>query len=77
MDFDYKEELDELLGDGCHVISMINYDKWTDVIDDICSCEYILSNSLHGLIVADAYGVKNLFCEEKSKKTNQKTSETR
>ena len=62
-DFDYKEELDALLGGECHVISMMNYDRWTDVIDDICSCEYILSSSLHGLIVADAYGVKNLFCE--------------
>ncbi len=75
MDFDYKKELDELLGDGCHVISMINYDKWTDVIDDICSCEYILSNSLHGLIVADAYGVKNLFCEFVHHHTNQEKFE--
>ncbi|MBE6322395.1 MAG: polysaccharide pyruvyl transferase family protein [Bacteroidales bacterium] len=75
MDFDYKEELDELLGDGCHVISMINYDKWTDVIDDICSCEYILSNSLHGLIVADAYGVKNLFCEFVHHHANQEKFE--
>lgn len=63
IDFDYKEDLERLLGDGCHIISMIDYDKWTDVIDDICSCEFILSSSLHGLIVADAYGVKNMFCE--------------
>ncbi|MCK9154708.1 MAG: polysaccharide pyruvyl transferase family protein [Paludibacteraceae bacterium] len=27
-------------------------------IDEICSCESILSSSLHGLIIAEAYGVK-------------------
>lgn len=74
-DFDYKEDLDALLGEECHVISMINYDKWTDVIDDICSCEYILSSSLHGLIVADAYSVKNLFCEFVHHHANQEKFE--
>ena len=34
-----------------------------EVIDRICSCDIILSSSLHGLIVADAYGIKNKFCE--------------
>ena len=31
------------------------------VIDEICSCNVILSSSLHGLIVSDAYGIKNLY----------------
>lgn len=32
-------------------------DDWKKIIDDICSCEYILSSSLHGIIVAHAYNV--------------------
>lgn len=31
------------------------------VINDIVSCEYILSSSLHGLIIADVYGVSNIW----------------
>lgn len=31
------------------------------VIEDIASCELILSSSLHGLIVSDAYGVPNYW----------------
>ena len=30
---------------------------WQKVIDDILSCEFIVSSSLHGLIIAEAYNV--------------------
>jgi pyruvyltransferase len=46
------------------LIDIAHYgDHFFEVIDKICSCDIILSSSLHGLIVADAYGVKNMFCE--------------
>ena len=45
------------------IISMTDYAKWTDVIDKICSCQYILSESLHGLIVAETYGIPNVWVD--------------
>ena len=33
-----------------------------EVFSLISSCEYIISTSLHGIICADAYGVKNCWC---------------
>ena len=35
-----------------------NYDSF---INELASCDYILSSSLHGLILSDAYGVPNMW----------------
>lgn len=43
------------------LISMASYDKWTDVIDKMNSCSFIVSSSLHGLIVSDSYGIPNFW----------------
>lgn len=45
------------------VIKMFDYSHWTDVIEQVCSCDIIASSSLHGLIVAEAYSIPNLWIE--------------
>lgn len=44
---------------NCIIIDLVNYKKWTDVIDEILSCKKIVSSSLHGLIVSDSYKIPN------------------
>lgn len=56
-------EIKEKYADEILVIDLARYEKWTDVIDQICSCEKILSSSLHGLIVSDAYQIPNCWIE--------------
>lgn len=41
------------------IIDMSRYSCWKDIIDTICSCDLILSSSLHGLIVSDVYQIPN------------------
>jgi hypothetical protein len=43
------------------------FDCVEKVIDDICSCKQILSSSLHGLIVADAFNIPSLYVKMDSK----------
>lgn len=39
----------------------IRTDNYKAFIDDICSCKKIISSSLHGIILAEAYGVPAVF----------------
>ena len=38
-----------------------HYVEWTDFLDQLISCENIFSESLHGLIFAEAYSIPNLW----------------
>lgn len=43
------------------LIRMQGYSDWKKVIEDICSCEKIISSSLHGLIISDAFNIPNVW----------------
>jgi pyruvyltransferase len=45
---------------GCELIS-INGPNITDVARSMKSCDFIVSSSLHGLIVADSFGIPNAW----------------
>ena len=62
MDF-YNRHKNEVI-----IIKMRDYKDWHDIPDLICSCKYILSSSLHGLIISDSYGVPNKWISMSSLK---------
>ena len=37
------------------------FKSWKSFINEICSCDAILSSSLHGIIIADAYRIPNVW----------------
>lgn len=45
----------------------LNTDEIENVVNDISSCEHVISSSLHGIIVSQAYDVKALWIDVKSK----------
>ncbi|MCM1070057.1 MAG: polysaccharide pyruvyl transferase family protein [Bacteroides sp.] len=45
------------------LIDIRNYNDWHDFIDEILECEAIASSSLHGLIMAYAYDIQNVWVE--------------
>lgn len=61
-----KAELSQFKNDdSITIIHMTGYRNWTDVINQILSCECVASSSLHGIIISEAYGVPNLWVEIK------------
>lgn len=50
-----------------HLIKVKEYSNWLDFIKEINSCEYVISSSLHGLIVSEAYNIPNRWIEIQNK----------
>lgn len=50
---------------GCKIIDVTK--PVIEVIEDICSCEKIISSALHGIICADAYGVPVMWMRMSNK----------
>lgn len=55
----YEETIKKLNSDKILIINLL--DDIEKVIDDVCSCEQIISSSLHGIIIGHAYAVPSLW----------------
>lgn len=47
--------------DSYTFISMAHYSDWREVVLKITQCRLVLSSSLHGLIISDAYNIPNIW----------------
>lgn len=61
--FSETEYFKERYSDNFFVIDLNTYDV-EKTIDLICSCDYILSTSLHGLIVSHAYNIPSIWIKK-------------
>lgn len=50
-----------LQDDSVAILNLRKYKNWRSFIDNLCACDFIISTSLHGLIIADSYSIPNMW----------------
>lgn len=55
------QEYKETFQNEIEIVNLSNYNAWTEIVDKICSCDCVISSSLHGLIVSDSYNIPNIW----------------
>ena len=45
------------------LIKIQSYRNWKTIINEINECDFIISSSLHGIIISDAYNIPNVWVE--------------
>lgn len=68
--FSMEKEISRKCGKE-HILSM-NTTDYRSVIDQICSAEKVISSSLHGIILAESYGVPAVFYQDRKQRFNYK-----
>lgn len=61
--FRKEQEYRQIVGDDS-VVSMVT-DDYKSVIDKICSAKRVISSSLHGIILAESYGVPAIWLRDR------------
>lgn len=46
---------------GVVIVDIVNYHNWMSVVEQIISCDMIISSSLHGIIISDSYNIPNIW----------------
>lgn len=62
--FSKEKEYRHKVGDS-HIGSMITKD-YTGLLDKICTSEKVISGSMHGIILAEAYGIPSIFLRDRA-----------
>lgn len=69
-DFSMENTIRKIIPED-HIISMKTKD-YKKVINKICSAKVVVSSSLHGIILAEAYGIPAVFVQDRPEKFNFK-----